>query len=185
MKKLRADLKTRLKDGRFRHTAGVVKTASRLALRHGVSEARAVKAAWLHDCGKALDRAALKKLLGVAGADAQERALPPLWHAPVGALLARKIYGIKDSEILNAIRFHSTGAPKMTRLQKLLFVADYIEPGRPNWPELPALRRLAMRDLNLAFLEVLRQKMTDMIAHRRILHTRSIDAYHFALKETA
>jgi predicted HD superfamily hydrolase involved in NAD metabolism len=185
MKKLRLRLKAGLKSGRFKHTEGVVRTAAKLAKRHGVSVKRASLAAMLHDCAKGLSRPELKALLKRAKADPQERRMPPLWHAPVGALLARREHGVKDQEILKAIRYHSTGAPGMSKLQKLLFVADYIEPNRPAWPELKALRPLAMKDLDLAFLEVLNLKLTDLLEHKRPLHSRSVDAYHDALKALA
>lgn len=185
MKKIAGLLKSRLKAGRFKHTQGVVKTAAKLARRHGIGVKRVEIAAWLHDCGKTLDRAAMQRLLGVAKLDKHELAMPQLWHAPVGAYLARRDYGVVDSEILKAIRLHSTGAPNMTPLQKVLFVADYTEPGRPDWPELKALRALALKNLDLAFLEVLGYKMTDLLKHKRHLHRRSIDAYHFALKSLA
>jgi predicted HD superfamily hydrolase involved in NAD metabolism len=178
-------LKPQLKSGRFRHTQGVVRTAARLARRHKISVKRVEIASWLHDCAKGLDAGAMKSMRQGAKLDAFEMALPPLWHAPIGAYLAKKIYGVRDKEILQAIRFHSTGAPKMTPLQKALFVADYIEPGRPAWPELKPLRKLALKNLDLAFLEVLGHKMTDLLKHKRHLHPRSVSAYHFALKSLA
>jgi predicted HD superfamily hydrolase involved in NAD metabolism len=177
---LSARLKTSLKRARWEHTRGVVKTADRLARLHGIDPDRARLAAWLHDCAKALDRESLRPLLGKAGADAEERALPALWHAPVGAYLARRDFGLHDREILSAIRHHSTGAPRQTPLQMALFVADYIEPGRPTWPELPALRRLARKDLRAAWSQVLRHKLMDLLARERPLHPRSLAAYHSA-----
>jgi predicted HD superfamily hydrolase involved in NAD metabolism len=174
-------LQARLKPGRLKHTQGVVKTAAKLAQIHGVSVPRARTAAWLHDCAKALPKEELKAHLAASQADAQERAMPPLWHAPVGALLARREYGLRDAEVIKAIRFHSTGAPGMSPLQQVLFVADYIEPNRPPWPELKSLRATARRDLKAAFLDVLRYKLMDLLESRRPLHPRSIRAYHAAL----
>jgi predicted HD superfamily hydrolase involved in NAD metabolism len=179
-KLLAARLKAELKPARWDHTRGVLRTAERLAERHGVDPARARVAALLHDCGKALEREALKKLLKESGADAHEKALPALWHAPVGAWRARHVYGCRDAEILAAVRFHSTGAPGQSPLQKLLFVADYIEPGRPAWAELPALRALARRDLGAAWGQVLKFKLIDLLGRERPLHPRSLAAYHDA-----
>lgn len=173
-------LKAALKAARFAHTKGVVKTADRLARKHGVDAGRARLAAWLHDCGKGLERDAMKPLLRKARLDVQELALPALWHAPVGAYLARRDYGVRDAELLRAIRFHSTGAPGQTALQKLLFVADYIEPGRPAWPELPALRRLADQDLDAAWAQVLKHKLLDLLERERPMHPRALAAYHQA-----
>jgi predicted HD superfamily hydrolase involved in NAD metabolism len=179
---LAARLKKTFKSARFTHTRGVVKTIRSLAARHKVDPERAVKAAWLHDCAKALEREDMQPLLARAHLDAHEKALPALWHAPVGAFLARRDYGVKDLEILKAIRFHSTGAPGQTPLQKLLFVSDYIEPNRPAWPELPALRRLARRDLDAAWSQVLRHKLADLLRRGRPLHPRSLAAYNSSLK---
>jgi len=177
---LAARLKLELKPARWEHTRGVLRCAERLAQRHGVDPARARLAALLHDCGKALERDELKKRLKDAGADAAERALPALWHAPVGAWRARHEFGCRDAEVLGAVRFHSTGAPGQSPLQKLLFVADYIEPGRPAWPELPALRSLARRDLAAAWGQVLKFKLVDLLERERPLHPRSLAAYHDA-----
>lgn len=176
-----ARLKKELKKSRFDHVRGVVKTARALASRHGVDPGRAAQAAWLHDCAKGMERESMEPLLRAAGADREERLLPALWHAPIGALLARRDYGVRDPEVLEAIQFHSTGAPGQTPLQKVLFVADYIEPGRPAWPELPGLRRLARTDLDAAWAQVLGFKLNDLIRRRRPLHSRSIAAYHYSL----
>jgi predicted HD superfamily hydrolase involved in NAD metabolism len=175
-------LKDRFKAGRFRHTQGVVRTALRLAKAHHVSVKKVATAAWLHDCGKALERSEMKGLLTLAKADEEERRNPPLWHAAVGAYLAQHEYGVSDREILKAIRYHSTGAPQMTPLQKILFVADYSEPGRPNWPELKLIRGLAPKNIDLAFFEVLRHKMMDLLQHGRAIHSRSVATYHDSLK---
>jgi predicted HD superfamily hydrolase involved in NAD metabolism len=174
---LEARLKAVLKRARFEHTRGVVRSIDKLARQHRLPTGRARVAAWLHDSGKALEREAMLPLLKKAKADAQERSLPALWHAPVGAWLAEHEYGLKDHELLHAIRFHSTGAPGQTRLQMALFVADYIEPGRPAWRELPALRRLARKDLRGAWAQVLKHKLADLIERERPLHPRSLAAY--------
>lgn len=182
---LRGRLRAALKLSRFEHTAGVVATASKLARWHRLSEPRLRQAAWLHDCGKALDREAMLPLLRKAKADKDERGLPALWHAPVGAWLAQHEYGLKDPEALAAIRFHSTGAPGQTPLQMALFVADYIEPGRPAWPELPAVRRMARHSLKAAWAQVLKHKLVDLIDRERPLHPRSLAAYHSAFSSPA
>jgi predicted HD superfamily hydrolase involved in NAD metabolism len=160
----------------------VAATAERLAKAHGLDPRRARLAGLLHDCGKAWERDRLKAKLKAAGADAEEAALPALWHAPVGAWRARHDYDCRDAELLLALRYHSTGAPGQSPLQQLLFVADYIEPGRPKWPELPALRRLARKDLAAAWGQVLKYKLLDLVARERPLHPRSLEAYHEAFK---
>jgi predicted HD superfamily hydrolase involved in NAD metabolism len=174
-------LRQRLKAARFEHSQGVVKTAVRLAKRHGGDPEQARLAGWLHDCGKALEREDMKPLLAKAGADAGERATPALWHAAVGAYLARHEYGVRDAEVLAAIRHHSTGTPKPSLLQKIIFVADYTEPGRPDWPELEKIRPLSAKNLDAAYLEVLKYKLMDLVERGRPVHPRSLAAYHSAL----
>ncbi len=127
-------LKTVLKPGRYQHTLGVAETAEKLARRYGASPEAARLAGLLHDCGKEVSDA--------------------LGHAEAGAKLAEQVYGVSDPEILSAIRCHTTGKPAMTLLEKILFVADYIEPGRHEAPHLPRLRKLAFQDLDETVLEI-------------------------------
>ncbi len=81
-----------------------------------------------------------------------------LWHAPVGAYLAEKEAGITDPEILDAIRYHTSGRPGMTLLDKVIYVADYIEPGR-HFPGVEEVRRLAETDLNEALIQAMKNTM--------------------------
>lgn len=148
-----------------------------LAGRHGVNTLKAAQAGLLHDCAKSLSGAELKRRLHASGADRWERALPPLWHAPVGALLARTKYRVKDREVLGAIRWHPGGKPGMTILQKCLFVADFIEPGR-KFKGLSRLRRLAKADLEAAFVEVMQRKMSYLLEKGRVLHPKGVKAWN-------
>ena len=132
-------LKTVLKPKRYQHTLGVAETAVRLAEYYGASVQKARLAGLLHDCGK--------------------EASDALGHAEVGAQLAETVYGVTDPEILSAIRCHTTGKPGMSLLDKILFVADYIEPGREQAPELPRLRQLAFQDLDQTVLEILEETL--------------------------
>ena len=75
-----------------------------------------------------------------------------LWHAPVGAYLVEKEAGIKDAEILDAIRYHTSGRPNMTILEKVIYLADYIEPGR-NFPGVEEVREMAEKDLDQALIQ--------------------------------
>jgi len=82
-----------------------------------------------------------------------------LTHSLAGAYLAEYKYGIRDEDILNAVRYHTTGRPGMSMLEKIVFIADYIEPGRNHSARLPELRRLAFQDLDKALVEVLRDTL--------------------------
>ena len=80
-------------------------------------------------------------------------------HAKLGAFLARKKYDIEDEEILNAIRWHTTGRPEMTLLDKIVYIADYIEPKRDKAPHLPMIRQKAFVDLDEALVMILRDTL--------------------------
>lgn len=126
-------MKTVLSEKRMRHTAGVIKTALDLAARYGADPYKVRVAALLHDCAKEWDR---EKLL-VHNRDPDP--ILPVLHAEAGAWAARELYGITDPEILQAIRLHTTGDDGMTTLDKIIFLADAIEPGR-KYPSVDELR---------------------------------------------
>lgn len=150
-KELERILSERLHPGRFQHTLGVAETAMRLALRFGVDPQRARLAGLLHDCAKSMAYGEmLARVRGMDGVDEDERGMEPVLHAPVGAVEAQKEFGVQDPEILSAIRCHTLGKPDMTPLETLIFVADFIEPGRKFFDGLDRVRALAETDLTAA-----------------------------------
>lgn len=120
---------------RFAHTLGVMKTAVQLAERYQADVNKAEIAGLLHDCAKEM--------------------YPVLQHAPKGAELAKNDYGIEDEEILDAIRWHTTGRPNMTKLDKIIYIADYIEPNRNQALNLAEIRHLAMINLDECLYAIL------------------------------
>lgn len=155
------DLQEKLKDvlqpKRYEHTLGVRYTAASLAMCHGVDVDKAQLAGILHDCAKSYSD---EELLSMAeeyqlSISDVERISPYLLHAKVGAYLAEHIYGVKDEEVLEAIRYHTTGKPEMTALEKIVFIADYIEPNRKMIKGLPESRKLAYKDLDEAMYYIL------------------------------
>ena len=150
-----------LKPGRYRHTLGVADTAERMATVWHVSPAQARLAGLLHDCGKEAGDA--------------------LSHGPIGARLACTDYGITDEEILSAIACHPTGKPHMSTLDKIIFIAEYIEPGRDQAPHLDELRKLAYEDLDLTLLKILKDTLDYLKASGKEIDTRSLDTYHYYL----
>lgn len=154
---IRKHLKKKLDPGRFEHTLGVAYTCQALAMRYEYDLHKAELAGLLHDCAKRFDNEAmLDKCIrhGIPMTDGEVRD-PSLLHAKLGAWYAREKYGVEDEEILNAIACHTTGKLKMTLLDKILYVADYIEPGRYKAAELPKMRKLAFIDLDLACLSIM------------------------------
>lgn len=142
---------------RYEHTLGVTYTAACLAMCYGADVQHAEIAGLLHDCAKCLSnekkiQICVKNYVEMNDAEAKN---PFLLHAKAGALLAEKEYGIIEPDILNAVRFHTTGRPGMSLLEKIVFIADYIEPGRNHSEYLPEIRKLAFMDLEAALKRIL------------------------------
>ena len=146
---------------RYRHTIGVRYTSICLAMRYGEDLIKASYAGLLHDCAKHMSGEKLLEKcrshhLPVSDMEAKN---PFLLHGIVGAWLAGHRYGVEDPEILSAIEWHTTGKPDMTLLEKIVFTADYIEPGRDQAPNLAWLRQLAFTDIDQAVCEILKQTL--------------------------
>ena len=154
---IRKHLKKKLDPFRYEHTLGVEFTCTALAMRYGCDLDKAELSGLLHDCAKRYDNPTMLKKCRERGiaVTAQEEQDPSLLHAKLGAWMAKEKYGIDDEEILSAIRCHTTGKPNMTLLDKILYVADYIEPRRYKADRLPEMRKLAFLDLDRACLEIM------------------------------
>ena len=154
MRKLRKKIEKVQDAKRFEHTLGVEYTAAALAMCHGASVEDARLAGLLHDCAKCFSdekRLSVCEKKNIPITEIEERN-PFLLHAKVGAFLAKEKYGVENRDVLNAILYHTTGREGMSLLEKIIFVADYIEPGRKQAPNLPEIRRLAFQDLDKALL---------------------------------
>ena len=142
---------------RFVHTMAVAGTASSLAMCYGMNIQKAELAGLLHDCAKCIDVRKMQKLCEKAGLEITpfEAGSGSLLHSKAGSVLAAEKYGCTDPDILNAIRYHTTGRPGMSLLEKIIFVADYIEPGRYTAKNLPEIRKMAFEDIDEALLKIL------------------------------
>ena len=142
---------------RFEHTLGVAYTAAALAMCYEVDINKAQTTGLLHDCAKCMSNE--KKLLICEKhhipVNDVEKKNPFLLHAKVGSYLAMKQFCIHDQDIINAILNHTTGRPGMSQLEKIIYIADYIEPGRKQAPNLTQVRRMAFQDLDKALLQIL------------------------------
>ncbi len=149
---IRKSLKKKLSKERFQHTIGVEHIAIALAMCHGADLEKAQLAGLLHDCAKYMKDQKYLKVAKEANLLVSEIqvANPSLLHGTIGAYFAQTQYGIKDEEILNSIRNHTCGRSNMSLLEKIIYVADYIEPGRDRAPRLDEIRALAFHDLNRA-----------------------------------
>jgi predicted HD superfamily hydrolase involved in NAD metabolism len=100
-----------------------------------------------------------------------------LWHAPVGAYLVEKEVGIVDAEIIDAIRFHTSGRPKMTMLEKVIYVADYIEPGR-HFPGVEEVRELAKTSLNEALIKAIHNTIVFLMKKKQPIYPNTFLTYN-------
>ena len=145
-------LKENLDHKRYIHTLGVAYTAAAMAMRYEYDTDRALLAGLLHDCAKCIPNDEKFRLCSEGGIilSEVEQRNTALIHAKLGVYIAERDYGVTDREILDAIRTHTTGEPDMTLLQKIIYTADLIEPGRDAQmiPHLPLFRRVAFEDLD-------------------------------------
>ena len=163
MKKIKKYLKKHLTKDRYHHTLGVASTAVAMAMRYNPDPSnsnfikRAELAGLLHDCAKCMDN---NKKLRICeknnlSCSSFEKSHPYLLHGKVGAYIAQTKFKIEDNDILQAITWHTTGRPDMSLLEKIIFIADYIEPSRTPVPELNLIRQLAFVDIDKAMEKIL------------------------------
>lgn len=167
--KVRRAMEKVLDAKRFEHTLGVAYTASCLAMCHDANIKNAEMAGLLHDCAKCLDN---EKKISICNKhnihiNEIEYKNPFLLHAKVGSFLAMDRYGVRDKEIISAILNHTTGCPGMGLLEKIVYVADYIEPNRKQAPNLSEIRKLAFQDLDRALLRILE----DTLSYLETIHS--------------
>ncbi len=157
IKKIHRKLEKALDKKRFEHTLGVAYTATALAMRYEEDLKKAEVAGLLHDCAKCIENS--KKLAICEKYNIQvsdlERKNPYLLHAKLGGFIAMQKYGVRDKEIVSAIVNHTTGCPHMGQLDKIIYIADYIEPYRHQAPHLKAIRQMAFLDIDKALLMIL------------------------------
>ena len=179
--KIKNKLKKELDANRFEHTQGVMYTASCLAMAHGIDMERARIAGLLHDCAKCIPNRRKIDLCEKAKLPVSEfeKEYPFLLHAKLGAYLAEKEYGVRDREVLSSILWHTTGKPAMSDLEKIIYIADYIEPNRNKAPHLEQVRRLAFDDLDSCMCEILEDTVSYLSANPKSMDKTTLDAYDY------
>ncbi len=171
-------VKEQLTERRYVHTIGVMETAIELAERYGVDEEKAELAAIFHDYAKFRDKEEMRRII-------IDQKMPQdllqfhdeLWHAPVGAYLVEKEAGISDAEVLEAIRCHTSGKINMSTLDKVLYVADYIEPGR-DFPGVEQVRDSAKSSLDIAVIQAMKNTITYLLKRNQPIYPDTFHAYN-------
>lgn len=186
LKKIRKAMEKQQDAKRYEHTLGVAYTAAALAMKYGVSIKDAQLAGLLHDCAKCLSD---KKKLSICekhGLPVSEVEMrnPFLLHAKVGGFLARKEYLVQDEDIINAILYHTTGRPDMSTIEKIIFIADYIEPGRKEAPNLTQLRQMAFEDLDGTLIGILKDTLAYLGKKGGEMDPMTRNTYEYYCKES-
>lgn len=184
LKQIQKKLKKEPDKGRYQHTLGVMYTASCLAMRYGADMHQAMLAGLLHDCAKCFPgseqiRLCKKNHIAIREVELEN---PSLLHSRLGAFLAGTEYGVEDTAVLHAIEVHTTGAPGMNLLDKIIFVADYVEPHRDKAPDLTEIRKLAFTDLDGAVLRILHDTMHYLNQKKGAIDPKTQETYQYYIK---
>lgn len=171
IEQIKADLRQRLSARRFLHTEGVAASAKKLAEVYGVDPDRAELAGWIHDCAKELPLAEMQALISEKQIPIDDTVMRSrsLLHGPAGSIYAEKYYGISDAEIQSAVFYHTTGRPDMSLMEKIIFLADYIEPSR-DFPRVELIRELAFTDLTAALIEAYDSTIRHLIDQKAYIY---------------
>ena len=169
-------LKKSLDRQRYEHTLGVEETARQMAKCFGVCEEKAALAGLLHDCAKCMTLSQMVKAAKGEAIDPIMKESKALMHSVAGMCVARDVYNIDDPEVLSAIRWHTTGRRDMTALEKIIYLADMIEPCRKPYPGLEEIRKLCWQDLDAAMLTALRGSLAHVQEQGKSLHPDTLAA---------
>lgn len=172
-------LKPHLTQSRYDHTVRVTDVAIKLAEHYQVDSSKVELAAIFHDYAKYRDLEEMEQII-------LQSNLPrdllhfhtELWHGPVGAILVKQEIGITDLDILSGIHWHTTGKAHMSTFEKIIFIADYIEPGR-EFPGIHEVRQQAEQDLNKACFLALQNTITFLVKKQQLIYPDTFHAYNY------
>lgn len=170
-----------LPEYRYYHSLGVSYTSASLAMCYGFDVRKAEITGLLHDCAKFLSNDEMLERCEKYGIkiEESERVSPGLLHAKLGAYFTKVEYGCDDDEILSAITYHTTGKPNMTLLEEIVYVADYIEPSRPDLPYINEMRSCAFQNLHKATIYELKSVIEHLSGKNSPIDKRTLETYEF------
>ncbi|NLO98944.1 MAG: HD domain-containing protein [Clostridiaceae bacterium] len=175
-------LKNELDAYRLNHSINVMEMAESLAKHYGADVHKARLAGILHDCGKNYQGDEAREYIKKIGyiADEVEIRQPKLLHGIIGENLAREKYRVADEEVLGAIRWHTTGKVGMTLLEKIIYVADYIEPLR-SFEGIENMRRIAFEDIEKCIVYCSESTIKFILKKGVLLHKNTVDTRNYSL----
>jgi len=178
-------LKGMLSPNRWEHSVNVKNEAVKLAIKLGVDVHKAAVAGILHDCARDMS---YQQLLNKAEEfdiiiDNATLHSPSIIHALIGPEIARREFGVSDEDVLNAMRYHTTGRGNMSLLEKIVFIADAVEPSR-NYPGVKRIREVLIKSLDDAVLAALENTINHLVSKRQLIHVNTLRARnHLLLNE--
>ena len=181
-KKISDYIEKNLSEKRRIHTEGVRKTAVMLAEKYGEDVDKAEVAALCHDMYRGINIDLLNDYVNQLGLDKKYLDNPNLAHGKIAAVMIKKEYGIDDQDIINAVSFHTTGRAGMSELEKIIYLADAIEPGR-DYPSVNQLREAVDRGLDEALIMSLERTIEYVRQHGHFLDEDTLKARDYYLKE--
>lgn len=166
---------------RYQHSIRVMNTCENLGRIYGADVQKVKIAGLLHDCARELSR---QELIDIVKKNGQvisvvEDLQTVLLHAKAGGAFARDHFGVLDKEIISAISLHTTGKPNMSLVEKILFIADFIEPNR-NFSGIDEIRNMAYNDIDKTLIVVLKNIIMYVVENGFLLHTSTVEAYNWA-----
>lgn len=183
-KKYENNILERVGEKRYKHMLRVAQSAKMLAQIHKADVEKAELAGYLHDCAKLKNKEDYPRLCQEFGLSLSQdmKKAPAIIHGFLGAKLAEKLYEIKDIDILNAISYHTTGRENMSTLEKIIFLADYIEPKR-DFPQAKQAREIAKVNLDKAMFYVLDENIKNLIELKNYIALDTIKARNYYLEK--
>ncbi|HBR02257.1 MAG TPA: phosphohydrolase [Ruminiclostridium sp.] len=175
-------LKLELDAVRYQHSVNVMETSELLARHYGADLNKARLAGILHDCGKNYKGDKAREYIQKIGyeADRVELIQTRLLHGVIGEHLAKTVYEVTDTEVLNAIHWHTTGRPGMTLLEKIIYCADYIEPLR-NFQGIENSRKSAFEDLDRCVVDCADSTIRYIVDKGVLLHGKTVETRNYSL----
>jgi predicted HD superfamily hydrolase involved in NAD metabolism len=173
-----------MSEKRYNHVMGVCETAEQLSKIYGYESSLARTAALIHDCAKAMSNEEIISIVQEEGysINALEEKNPQLLHGLAGAILGKKVMGICNDDVYNAVRYHTTGREAMSMLEKIIYISDYIEPSR-DFPGVAELRNMAYKNINGAVLSAMENTIIYVVKLKQLLHLETIQARNYLLSE--
>jgi predicted HD superfamily hydrolase involved in NAD metabolism len=180
--KINQYLMNNLKNKRYEHSLGVKNTAIKLAEKYGENTLKAGIAGLVHDCAKNMNSDEIINMVEKNGyeIDPIYEHSPDLLHGLAGAIVAKNIMGIEDEDIFNSIAYHTTARENMSLLEKIIYIADYVEPSR-NFPGVEELRRVASENLDEALILSLSNTICFVINKGQLLHSDTVKARNYLI----